>query len=108
MRNAFAPFLAVLSLVSAAGAESPGFVPGDHYKLRSVGDVALSPDGTWLAYTVSNRDVPGKPYSQLHVRNLANGKTVRLGGEKEPSSGAVWSADGNGWPGPADSTASPD
>ncbi|MDP2997027.1 MAG: S9 family peptidase [Bryobacterales bacterium] len=94
MRNALAPFLAVLSLVSAAGAESPGFVPSDHYRLRSVGDVALAPDGAWLAYAVSNRDVPGKPYSQLHVRNLASGKTVRLGGEKEPSSGAVWSADG--------------
>ena len=36
----------------------------------------------------------GRPYGQLWVMTLADGKTVRFGGEKEPSGNPDWSADG--------------
>jgi dipeptidyl aminopeptidase/acylaminoacyl peptidase len=66
----------------------------DLLKLRSVSAVQLSPDGTRVAYTVENNDGAGRPYGQLWVMTLADGKTVRFGGDKEPSSDPQWSPDG--------------
>lgn len=66
----------------------------DLYKLRSVGTVALSPDEARVAYTVVNRDRPGRPYSQVWVMELTTRKTQRLGEEKESTSNPVWSPDG--------------
>jgi dipeptidyl aminopeptidase/acylaminoacyl peptidase len=64
----------------------------DLSKLRSVGAVELSPDGRYIAYTITMRDQPGRPYGQLWVMDVASGKGVRLGGDK-PAGGPVWSAD---------------
>jgi len=66
----------------------------DLYKLRSVGTVALSPDEARVAYTVVNRDRPGRPYSEVWVMELTTRKTQRLSGEKESTSNPVWSPDG--------------
>ena len=66
----------------------------DLLKLRSVSDVEVSPDATRVAYTVENNDGTGRPYGQLWVMTLADGKTTRFGGEKEPSGNPTWSADG--------------
>src|SRR4051812_18978652 len=65
----------------------------DLLRLRSVSDVEVSPDGTRVAYTVENNDGTGRPYGQLWVMTLADGKTIRFGGEKEPSGNPTWSAD---------------
>jgi Tol biopolymer transport system component len=62
--------------------------------MRSVGDVQVSPDGTRAAYVVQNNDQPGRPYSQIWVVSLADGQSIRFGGEREPSSGPEWSPDG--------------
>jgi dipeptidyl aminopeptidase/acylaminoacyl peptidase len=75
-------------------AQQRGFESGDLYRLRSVGEVEVSPQGTHVAYTVSNNDRPGRPYSQLWVRSVSDSKTIRLGGEKDSSSGPEWSPDG--------------
>jgi dipeptidyl aminopeptidase/acylaminoacyl peptidase len=66
----------------------------DLVKLRSVGAVALSPDGHHLAYTVTMFDEPGRPYAQLWIMDLATQKSIRVGGEKDRGSGPVWSPDG--------------
>jgi dipeptidyl aminopeptidase/acylaminoacyl peptidase len=66
----------------------------DLLQLRSVATVQLSPDATRVAYTVENNDGPGRPYTQLWIMTLADGKTIRLGGEKEPSGDPLWSPDG--------------
>jgi dipeptidyl aminopeptidase/acylaminoacyl peptidase len=84
--------LAVL-LAGSAGAQSRGLVSSDLYKLRSVGDVQFSPDGSRIAYTVTNNDGPRRPYSQLWVMTLADGKSVRFAREGEASSGPQWSPD---------------
>jgi dipeptidyl aminopeptidase/acylaminoacyl peptidase len=64
----------------------------DLSRLRSVGGVALSPDGRFIAYTITMRDRPGRPYGQLWVMDVNNGKSVRLGGDK-PAGGPLWSGD---------------
>jgi dipeptidyl aminopeptidase/acylaminoacyl peptidase len=64
----------------------------DLSRLRSVGSVALSPDGRYIAYAIIMRDLPGRPYDQLWVMELNTGKSVRLGGDK--AAGApLWSGD---------------
>ncbi len=76
-------------------AQSQGLVSSDLLRLRGVGDAEFSPDGTRLAYTVENNDGPGRPYSQLWIMSLGDGKSIRLGGAQEASSNPLWSPDGN-------------
>src|SRR6266404_6586145 len=87
-----------LSLIIAAAAIAPaqtrGLQSADLLKLRSVADVQWSPDGSRIAYTVSNNDGPRRPYSQLWIMTVADGKSVRLAVEKESSTGPEWSPDG--------------
>lgn len=71
-----------------------GLVSADLYKLRSVGEVELSPDGARVAYAVSNSDQPGRPYSQTSIMKLDSLQAVRLGGERGRASSPRWSKDG--------------
>ena len=61
---------------------------------RSSSNVGLFSLGARAAYVVENNDGTGRPYGQIWVITLADGKSIRLGGEKEPSFDPVWSADG--------------
>ncbi|MEX2528374.1 MAG: S9 family peptidase [Gemmatimonadota bacterium] len=72
----------------------PGLSAQDLHQLRSVGDVALSPDGRWVTYTVVNRERPGRPHSQVWVRELASGEDRLLVGKGESSSAPLWAPDG--------------
>ena len=65
----------------------------DLLRLRSVSAVQLSPDAARVAYTVENNDGAGRPYTQLWVMTLADTKSVRFGGDKEPSGDPQWSPD---------------
>src|SRR5256884_2415734 len=75
-------------------ARTQGVVSSDLSKLRSVGGVALSPDGRHLAYSVVMRDEPGRPYGQLWMMDLTTQKSIRFGGDKDRGGGALWSPDG--------------
>ena len=88
------PAALVLIMIGAAAAQTRGLQSSDLLRLRSVGEVKFSPDGSRLAYTVINNDGPGRPYSQLWIMTIADNKSFRLGGEKEPSSNPEWSPDG--------------
>jgi len=79
------------SLANAPGADLPSFVSADLYRLQSVGDVQLSPDGTRVAYTVQLADRPGRPYTQLWLADVASGRLTRIG-SKEGST-PRWSPD---------------
>jgi|SRR5579862_1435316 len=69
-----------------------GLTSRDLSQMRHVGSVALSPDGRYIAYTITMRDLPGKPYNQLWVMDLKTENSVRLGGDK-PAGSPLWSAD---------------
>jgi dipeptidyl aminopeptidase/acylaminoacyl peptidase len=79
-----------LAVVARAG----GLESHDLSRLRSVSVVEFSPDGARIAYTVENRDRPGRPYSQVWVTEVATGKALRFGNTGEPSSDPQWSPDG--------------
>jgi dipeptidyl aminopeptidase/acylaminoacyl peptidase len=84
----------ILLLASLASAQSRGLSSRDYFRLQSVGEAAISPDGTRLAYTITNNGGPGRPFSQLWIMTVAGRKTVALSRGSEASSGAVWSPDG--------------
>ena len=90
--HAGALYACLLGLAPVGRAQ--GLTSSDLSKLRSVGGVALSPDGRHLAYTVAMRDEPGRPYGQLWMMDLATQKSMRFGGDKDRGGGPVWSPEG--------------
>jgi dipeptidyl aminopeptidase/acylaminoacyl peptidase len=83
---------ATLHLIIVTTSNAQGLTSGDLSRLRSIGTVAISPDGHFIAYTVTMRDHPGRPYGQLWVVDLSTEKSVRLGGD-QPANGPLWSSD---------------
>ncbi len=83
----------VLALDAVASAQAR-LQSGDFLKLRSVGAVQWSPDGTRIAYTVTSNDGPGGPYSQLWLLTVATGQSARVGDEASRGSQPLWSPDG--------------
>ena len=90
--------LSVLCLSLAALAPSVAaqerLQSSDFLRLRSVGAVRFSPDGSKIAYTVTNNDGPGGPYSQLWLVETATGNSTRVGDETSRGGQPVWSPDG--------------
>jgi dipeptidyl aminopeptidase/acylaminoacyl peptidase len=78
----------------AAALEARPLRSDDYFKLRSVGALSFSPDGTRIAYSVEHNDGPKRPYRQLFVMTLADGKSVRVGADKDRAGEAYWSPDG--------------
>jgi dipeptidyl aminopeptidase/acylaminoacyl peptidase len=71
-----------------------GFQSSDFLKLRSVSSVQFSPDGARLAYSITRNDGPGRPFGQLWIMTLADGKSICLSSGSEPSGNLEWSPDG--------------
>jgi len=87
--------LAWLMLAGAAAASAQDRLQSaDYLKMKSVGDVEFSPDRSRIAYSVSNNDGGGRPYSQLWIVDAAGGKAVRVGEEAGRGNDPVWSRDG--------------
>ncbi len=87
-------FVMMIGAISLALAQTRGIQSSDFLKLRSVGDLQISPDGARLAYSVMNNDGPRRPYPQVWIMNLADGNSIRIGGANEQSSNLQWSPDG--------------
>jgi dipeptidyl aminopeptidase/acylaminoacyl peptidase len=87
--------MACVTILVAADVSAQGLLQSSNLlRLRAVTAVELSPDATRVAYVVENNDGPGRPYGQLWVMTIADGKSVRLGGEKESAGNPEWSPDG--------------
>src|SRR5438552_4956660 len=86
-------FLLLLT-AGAVAAFSAGFQSSDLLKLRSVGTVQFSPDGSRLAYTVTRNDGPRRPFSQLWIMTLPDAKPICLSAGNDSSSNPEWSPDG--------------
>jgi len=68
----------------------------DLYMLRAVAEAQISPDGTRIAYTIINNGPTGRPYAQIWIMNMADGKSSRVGGEDDRGGNPTWSPD-NKW-----------
>jgi dipeptidyl aminopeptidase/acylaminoacyl peptidase len=90
--------LAVALAVSHAEAQSPAKRPlraGDIYQLRGVNDPQLSPDGAWVAYSVTAVDsAKDKSDTDIWMTSWDGTQTIRVTSSPESESAPRWSPDG--------------
>src|SRR5260370_7510149 len=98
LRTGFCFYCAVALLVITPSAMAQGLASSDLSRLRSVGSVELSPDGRRIAYTVTMRDRPGRPYGQLLIMDIATQKSVRVGSKEDSGGGPLCSPDDKWFP----------
>jgi len=99
MRRLTTLILAVALLPVAAFAQPRGLLPADFYKEIAVGDVAISPDGRLVAFTVTTVvEKDNKRHREIWMQRLADGrpdgKPFRFTDPTYESSGPRWSPDG--------------
>jgi len=69
--------------------------PDDIFALKTVGDPRISPDGAWVAYTVSSLDrKEDSSDTDVYMVSTAGGAAIRLTSSKKPETGPRWSPDG--------------
>lgn len=95
--------LAVAGLVVCASAVMTGQArrplrPADIFALKSVGDPRISPDGAWVAYTVTSldekEDSSDTDIYMVSTDAASHSAPVRLTSSKKPETGPRWSPDG--------------
>src|SRR5438105_4122372 len=95
---------ALLLTLGARGvaAQAPALAPAprlvtvaDLFRLRDVADPQLSPDGAWVAYTVTRADsVEDSQPGAVWMTSWDGARTLRLTNSKEGESAPRWSPDG--------------
>ena len=67
----------------------------DYFQLRSVDDPQISPDGEWIAYTITTADLEeDKSRTRIWMVPAAGGEAVPITAGEESSSRPRWSPDG--------------
>jgi dipeptidyl aminopeptidase/acylaminoacyl peptidase len=79
---------------SALAQDPRGLTTADLGALRGLGDVRPSPDGARVAYVVTRNDSPGRPRSEVWIRDVTRGTATRLGTDATGASSPRWSPDG--------------
>jgi dipeptidyl aminopeptidase/acylaminoacyl peptidase len=68
----------------------------DMMKMKRLGETAVSPDGKWLAYSVTTVDLAqNTKTAELWLQPIAGGEPQKLGVAQPGDSGPQWSPDGN-------------
>jgi dipeptidyl aminopeptidase/acylaminoacyl peptidase len=69
--------------------------PSDIFALKTVSDPRISPDGAWVAYTVSSLDrKEDNSDTDVYMMATAGGAPIRLTSSKKPETSPRWSPDG--------------
>jgi Tol biopolymer transport system component len=69
--------------------------PGDIYKMQTLGDPQISPDGEWVAYTLSTVDsAKDRRNTDIYMISWDGKQTVQLTNSPEGESSPRWSPDG--------------
>src|ERR1041384_5644316 len=85
----------LMLVVSAAPAQTRVPTLDDLLTLKSIGGTQISPDGKWIAYTVSYGDFKQDAFiTQIWLANSENGKSFRLTRGDKSSTTPRWSPDG--------------
>ena len=87
--------LALLLVVSAAPAQPRVPTLDDLLTLKSIGATQMSPDGKWVAYTVSYGDFKQDAFvTQIWLVNSYTGQSLQLTRNDKSSTNPRWSPDG--------------
>ena len=83
----------LLPLISSAQSRRP-LQASDMYRLRDVGAPRISPDGAWIAYTVTSIDsAKDSRDSDVWMVNWAGDRTIRVTSTPEDEGNPRWSPD---------------
>ena len=95
MRSTSLVILATLA-VSVAGAQTRRPVrAGDLYRLKNVGGVEISPDGKWVAYTVTTTDsAKDRTDTDVWMTSWDGSQTIQVTSTPDGESSPKWSPDG--------------
>ena len=81
-------------LVIAQNTKRP-LLPGDIYRLQSIGGPQISPDGEWVAYTLTSIDsAKDKRNTDIWMINWSGTESVQLTNTPDGESNPRWSPDG--------------
>ena len=99
MRRVIALFaVLIMSLASVTAKEqqqAKPFTIDDLLKIRRVADPQLSPNGQWVAFTISDTDkAANRRITQIYLVSIEGGEPRALTSEKESSHSPRWSPDG--------------
>src|SRR5262245_47344240 len=95
MRPLPAASIVLLLCAELAGAQTRTLRPDDLYALKGVEDPQLSPDGQWVAYTVTTLDAKeDESDTDIYMVPFAGGAPVRLTSGKKPETDPRFSPDG--------------
>jgi len=92
-----ASVLAVILCASPGVAQQPGraFMPADWYRVTTVASPAMSPDGRFIAFTVTTvKEAENRRHSEVWMVPSAGGDPVRYTSPGTESSNPRWSLDG--------------
>ncbi|HKJ03111.1 MAG TPA: hypothetical protein VJ997_11670, partial [Longimicrobiales bacterium] len=88
--------MATAAAVGALSAQERAWTVEDVMTLRSVGDVAMSPGGDWVAYVVSYRDVDeNENRADLWLSGIDGGTPLRLTRQGHSNRAPSWVPDGS-------------
>jgi dipeptidyl aminopeptidase/acylaminoacyl peptidase len=89
-----APLLITMAVVFVArSAALPGLTTADLFKLKTVSDVQVAPDGKRIAFAIQSSERPGRPISQVWIWDGATGVARQLGTDRDGASSPRWSPD---------------
>ena len=93
MRARFIALLLIVHLPSAAAAQHVPTVD-DLLNVKTAGGAHISPDGKWVAYTVSEADFKQNAFiTQVWLANAATGRSVQLTRGEKSATSPQWSPD---------------
>ncbi len=94
-RFALVSVLALVSAVTLGAQERRPLKVDDIFALKNVGDPQISPDGQWVAYTVSQmNEKKDNADTDIYMAPMAGGAAIRLTTSEKPESSPRWSPDG--------------
>jgi dipeptidyl aminopeptidase/acylaminoacyl peptidase len=89
----FGPHSSVRTILHAQARRT--LQPADIFALKNVGDPRISPDGGWVAYTVSSMDEKSdKSDTDIYMVAATGGAPIRLTSTPRPETSPRWSPDG--------------
>lgn len=96
MRKYLSLFLALLLVVSFVwGGSKRPMMPEDLYRLNQVSDPQVSPDGKWIAYTISVPDLKRNSFnSDIWLIPVEGGNPIKLTSSPKADHSPRWSPDG--------------
>src|SRR5688572_31623160 len=95
MRRFFSAFVLLAGVANAQSPARRAFTLADWYRVTTVRQPAMSPDGKWVAFTVTTvREAENKRLSEVWVVPSAGGAPTRITPAGVESSTPRWAPDG--------------